>query len=428
MNTTRSPEEQDSSLDPVALNQAMIDRMKQDGNLHDSRVETAFRAIPRHLFLPEIEIDKAYQNEAIPTKHQDGQAISSSSQPAMMAIMLEQLKLEPGQRILEIGAGTGYNAALMAHIVGERGRVVTVDIDEDIVANARAHLDAAGVRGVEVVCTDGGEGYPPGAPYDRIILTVGAWDIAPAWSRQLKSNGRLVLPLGIIGGIQKSVAFRRAGDHLESLSAHSCGFMRLRGTFAGPEAMYQLGPEAGLMLSVEDSQSMPTSAEQVYQWLTGPFRDIPTATKIAPSTREIGSVSLWIGLNAPGFCTLYAQDNQAYQVFAPFFWGVPGKWSGAPGILTADGLCLLTREPGDVPDDDAPRNAAPVEVQVRCYGGGESFVSRLIESLAIWNKADRPYLRGMSLKAYPRNAAYRPGTNERVILKRWTQLVLKWTS
>src|SRR5215467_5402904 len=175
MNATRSSDEQDDGPDPIALNHALIDQMKQDGNLHDARIEAAFRANPRHLYLPDIEIDKAYQNEAIPTKHQDGQAISSSSQPAMMAIMLEQLKLEPGHRVLEVGAGTGYNAALMAHIVGKYGQIVTVDIDEDTVANARAHLDAAGVQGIKVICTDGAEGYLPDAPYDRIILTVGAW-------------------------------------------------------------------------------------------------------------------------------------------------------------------------------------------------------------------------------------------------------------
>lgn len=426
MSKARTSDDTDESSDPITLNLALIEQMKQDGNLHDPRIEAAFRAMPRHLFLPEIGIDKAYQNEAIPTKHQDGQAISSSSQPAMMAIMLEQLKLEPGHSVLEIGAGTGYNAALMAHIVGEYGSVTTMDIDEDIVANARAHLEAAGVRGVKVICTDGGEGYPPAAPYDRIILTVGTWDIAPAWSEQLKPGGRLVLPLSIIGGIQKSVAFRRIGDHLESLSAHSCGFMRLRGTFAGPEAMYQLGKETGLFLSVEDAESMPASIDQVNQWLLGPYRDVLSGTKMIPSAGEIGSLSLWIGLNSSGYCTLYAQENHASQAYVPYFWGAPGKWSGAPGVLLRDGLCLLSRDPSEYPSEDAPPNASPVDVFIRCYGMGEAFAPRLIDSIAAWQKADRPYMKGMSLKAYPRNSAYRPAPNERVIRKHWTQLILKW--
>jgi len=102
-----------------------------------------------------------------------------------MAIMLEQMELEPGHRVLEIGAGTGYNAALMAHIVGGEGLVATLDIDEDIVADVRKHIADAGLGNVTVVRADGGYGYPPDAPYDRIILTVGVWDLVPAWLEQL---------------------------------------------------------------------------------------------------------------------------------------------------------------------------------------------------------------------------------------------------
>src|SRR2546425_11884958 len=130
----------------------------------------------------------------------DGEAVSSSSQPEIMATMLEQLGLEPGLRVLEIGAGTGYNAALMAHVVGETGTLTSMDIDDDIVDGARAHLDAAGQSRVRVVLGEGGLGYPAGAPYDRIILTVGAWDVARrggrscgpagAWSFRSRSAGR----------------------------------------------------------------------------------------------------------------------------------------------------------------------------------------------------------------------------------------------
>ena len=111
----------------------------------------------------------------------DGVTTSSASQPSMMAIMLGQLDLQPGHRVLEIGAGTGYNAALMARIVGPGGRVVAVDIDADLVDGAARHLAAAGVDGVELVCADGARGYPPAAPYDRIVLTVGSGDVRPEW-------------------------------------------------------------------------------------------------------------------------------------------------------------------------------------------------------------------------------------------------------
>src|SRR5574339_136221 len=127
----------------IALNQALADELKSRGWIQTPDVEGAFRAVLRHYFLPGRPLEEVYSDHVIPTKQDpEGQWISSSSQPAIMAIMLEQLGLEPGHRVLEIGAGTGYNAALMAHIVGETGQVVTVDIDDDLVESAREHLTA----------------------------------------------------------------------------------------------------------------------------------------------------------------------------------------------------------------------------------------------------------------------------------------------
>src|SRR2546430_1798748 len=166
--------------DAPALHRALIDALVSRGAIKDSRVETAFRAIPRHLFLPRLPLEEVYRDQAIPTKIVDGEAVSSASRAELMATMLERLGLEPGLRVLEIGAGTGYNAALMAHVVGETGMVTTMDVDADLVDGARAHLAAAGLDRIRVVLGDGGLRYPDRAPYHRIILTVGAWGIAPA--------------------------------------------------------------------------------------------------------------------------------------------------------------------------------------------------------------------------------------------------------
>jgi protein-L-isoaspartate(D-aspartate) O-methyltransferase len=215
-----------------ALHQGLIDKLKQEKFIRSSHVEAAFRQVPRHLFLPDIPGEKVYQDDAIITKYLDGMPISSSSQPAIMAIMLEQLDLQVGDRVLEIGAGTGYNSALMAHIVGETGEVIAVDIDEDIVEGARQNLAKAGLERVKVICADGGFGYGSSASYDRIILTVAAWDIAPAWREQLKPNGRLILPLTLKEDVQVTAAFELADGYLVSVSATPCGFMKLRGAFA----------------------------------------------------------------------------------------------------------------------------------------------------------------------------------------------------
>ena len=112
--------------------------------------------MPREAFLPGSGLVAAYADEPIVIKRDsDDVPISSSSQPSMMAIMLEQLEPAPGHRVLEIGTGTGYNAALLAELVGDRGLVVSVDIDQDLVEGARENLVRAGYSGVRVVCADG---------------------------------------------------------------------------------------------------------------------------------------------------------------------------------------------------------------------------------------------------------------------------------
>ena len=218
--------------DYTALREALIEELQRRGALADERITAAFAAVPRHIFLPGVPPERVYRDEAIITKAHEGINLSSSSQPAMMAIMLGQLAIEPGQRILEIGAGTGYNAALLRFLVGARGRITTVDVDDDIVAAARAALATVGYGEVATILGDGGYGYAPHAPYDRIILTVGADDLLPAWVEQLRPDGLLVLPLNL-GAEMYSVAFRKLPDGtLISESLSPCGFIRLRGAFA----------------------------------------------------------------------------------------------------------------------------------------------------------------------------------------------------
>ena len=203
------PVSDDASL--AELRERLVAEVLQTSGIRDERIAAALRDVPRHLFLPHLPPEEAYLDDAIVTKRDaEGQPISSSSQPAIMAIMLDQLDLAPGQRVLEIGAGTGYNAALIRHIVGPSGTVVSVDIESDLVERAREHLASAGYPDVTVVAADGAEGYPPGAPYDRVIATVGVSDLAPAWLQQTGPDARIVVPLDVRGS-QLAVAFGRAG-------------------------------------------------------------------------------------------------------------------------------------------------------------------------------------------------------------------------
>jgi protein-L-isoaspartate(D-aspartate) O-methyltransferase len=147
--------------------------------------------------------------------------------------MLEQLRLAPGMRVLEIGAGAGYNAALLAELVGPMGSVTSIELDRGLASEAAAHLANVGYSSARarVIAGDGWEGAETGAPWDRIEATVGVWDISPAWVDQLAEDGLLLVPLWL-GVTDVSVALRKRGNELISESWALCGFVRLRGAGA----------------------------------------------------------------------------------------------------------------------------------------------------------------------------------------------------
>jgi len=174
----------DQAATAERLRHALADRLRGQGTVRTGHVDAALRAVPRHLFLPTVPLPDAYADEAVFTKRDGADTpVSAASQPTIVAMMLEQLQVEPGQRVLEIGAGTGYNAALLAHLAGDNGEVTTIDVDKDLTDSARSALAAAGCPNVRVILGDGALGYPDRAPYDRVIATVGAWDLPPAWLR-----------------------------------------------------------------------------------------------------------------------------------------------------------------------------------------------------------------------------------------------------
>lgn len=214
---------------PEALRAAMVDRIKKAGHARTPAVEHALRTIPRHLFVPEATTEDAYANVAVITKRDDdGTPLSCASVPTVVAMQLDQLDVQPGHNVLEIGAGTGYNAALLAEQAGPTGSVTTVDIDPEVTAQSRRALDENGFVQVEVITRDGSHGAPENASYDRIIVTVGAFDIPAAWHDQLKPGGRLIVPLRWRGQT-RSVAFVRDGDVLRSDSVRLCGFVPMIG-------------------------------------------------------------------------------------------------------------------------------------------------------------------------------------------------------
>jgi len=206
----------------------MVDRLVASGYIRVARVRDAFLAVPREVFVPPEETEAAYEDTPLPIGR--GQTISA---PSMIAIMLEVGRLSPGERVLEVGTGSGYHAALLAHLVGPRN-VTTIERHEALASRAKANLAACGLAEVTVVVGDGSLGYPERAPYDCIMATAGAPRIPQAWTEQLSAGGRIVAPIGPLHGQVLVAATSRADGTLEIREDTPCAFVPLVGAQAWP--------------------------------------------------------------------------------------------------------------------------------------------------------------------------------------------------
>ncbi|MFI8836067.1 methyltransferase, FxLD system [Streptomyces afghaniensis] len=251
METTVTP-----VTDPSQLREALAQRLVDSGHLRSKAAIDAFRTTDRHAFLPGVDLESAYKEDAVPIKHDEhGEMISCISAPSIVATQLEQLGAQPGHKVLEAGAATGYNAALLGKIVSPGGQVWTLDVDQDLVAGASQHLAEAGVGNATAVMADGAAGLPEHAPYDRIIFTVGAGDVPVKILDQLAPGGRLVLPMRIRGSISRSFAFERDGDMWKTVSCEMATFIPLRKGVC--DDVYTLVPMAG-----EGNVRLETFSEQ----------------------------------------------------------------------------------------------------------------------------------------------------------------------
>ncbi|WP_034268163.1 methyltransferase, FxLD system [Haloechinothrix halophila] len=211
-----------------ALRDDMLAKVQEMGYAQRPEVERVLREVPRHTFVPEAGLDEAYNpyQAVITHRFDNGASLSCASAPFVVAMMLDQLAVEPGNRILEIGAGTGYNASLLAELTGRAANVTTIDIDPDVTSQAARALHTAGHDQVRVVTGDGAAGVPERAPFDRIIATVSPWDIPAAWWDQLAPGGRMVIPLRWRGQA-RGVAFAYQDGRLVADSIELCGFVYL---------------------------------------------------------------------------------------------------------------------------------------------------------------------------------------------------------
>lgn len=198
----------------------MIQHQLLRRGIRDSRVLAAMGSVPRELFVPEHQRHRAYDDAALPIGH--GQTIS---QPYMVARMCELAVLRGHERVLEVGAGSGYQAAVLGRLAGH---VVAVEIVPELIDSAASALATAGIDNVDLVLADGSHGYSPLGPYDRILVAAGAPTVPTDLLRQLRQGGRMVVPLGTRQMQTLHVIDNRPGGLVER-EHDACVFVPLTG-------------------------------------------------------------------------------------------------------------------------------------------------------------------------------------------------------
>jgi protein-L-isoaspartate(D-aspartate) O-methyltransferase len=208
----------EATMDLHKQRASMVEHQLRRRGIADNRVLAAMGEVPREAFVPDASKRDAYADGALPLSH--GQTIS---QPLMVAMSVEALRLEGDETVLEIGAGSGYQAAILSQLVK---KVYAIEIIPELVANARRALDSLGIDNVEIICADGRKGWPEGAPYDGIVVAAAAQDVPSALTEQLREGGRIVIPVGGRWGQSLQVSRKRGGT-LETDELCRCIFVPL---------------------------------------------------------------------------------------------------------------------------------------------------------------------------------------------------------
>lgn len=328
----------------------------------------------------------------------------------LQAWMLEEAALRPGGRVLEVGSG-GYNAALAAELVGRAGRMVSVDINEDIATNARTALAAAGYPQVTVVCADGEYGYEPDAPYDAVLVTVNTSDVPPAWRDQLAEDGRLIVPLRM-RGITRCLTLRRQGNRWKADMALQCGFVAMQG--AGSDLIHRVllrGPDVVLLIDEDVPARM--DADALRAALTGPRIEVWSPVTITRSEyAAFESLHLWLASQDRPFATLAVDRDRAAGLVDP-----QDRFT-CPTFYTAGSFAYLTMR---TVDDGC------YQFGVHAFGADAAELTKaMVNAITLWDQEHR-HTSGPSIDVYPTGTTI-PGSDRFRLLvpRRHTTAVITW--
>ena len=196
----------------TAINDLIL-YLKNSKFLTDERVESALQNIPRHEFIPESELEYAYDNEPLPIMKNQ-----TISQPGVVTRMTEWLDVKNGQNILEIGTGSGWQCAILSYLVGS-GTIYSIERHPELVKFAQENLKKLKIDNVHVILGDGSLGYPPASPYDRIIITAACTEIPLPLLDQLSENGLIIAPVG--DSFQSLVLLRKTSNGMVEIKNQS---------------------------------------------------------------------------------------------------------------------------------------------------------------------------------------------------------------
>lgn len=392
------------------LRAAMVASLREQGLLHSDRVAAALATVPRHAFAPgETDLTRVYDTHTTlePVLFADGSQSSVVSATHIQAIQLEMADVQPGMRVLEIGSG-GYNAALIAEVVGPDGAVTTVDIDAGVVERARTCLAATGYEQVNVVLADAEHGVPEHAPYDRIIVTVGAWDIPPAWLAQLMDKGRIVVPLRF-AGITRMIAFDRTGPTLTADTYRLGGFVPMQGDGASTERLIRITADVGLYVDPQHDLDVDVAALRealasppVELWAGTPF-DMPDELAMFQLTAGGSQMAMMHAAQK-------AVDEHVVQ---------PAVRHGLPALVQGGSLAYRTKR-------ENPTFASGYEAGVRAHGPQAQQVGQqMLELVRDWGTDH--FRRGAAQIVYYPNGTDITGLAGWRSIKRHGVLAISWT-
>lgn len=392
------------------LRARMVDTLMAEGTIVSAGVEAAMRKVPREVFAPGVDLAEVYQlyNGVVTKRDEAGTSVSSVSAPQVQAHMLEQAEIAEGMNVLEIGSG-GYNAALIKELVGPSGRVTTVDIDSDITDRAARFLGEAGYSGVGVMLADAEFGVPEHAPYDRILVTVGAWDVPPAWADQLAETGRLIVPLQI-RGLSRTIAFEKTADGcLVSRSARLFGFVQIQGAGAHQGKLVVMR-DGEVTLRMDDEVPVdPAALEGVFDM---PRVEVWSGARIG-RFEPWGDMQMWLASVLPGFCRVVVDKARSTGLISP-----PGSHSAAAAAVDGGNLVYVTTR-GAVEDDE-------VEFGAHAFGpDADKLAEGVAEQLRIWVREHRGGP-GPQFRVYPVDTPDDRIPGGRVVDKLHSRITISW--